>query len=147
MRDNLCMKSRRLLISLPLLFILSAVVWASSPEVPTTVIKIVVRNQFNKPVENAEVILDWVGDHRQVLKGWTKKKIHWEVHTNQEGLAHFPPVPEGAIQLQVNKKAYQTWGDKVEVSGAEKTIEIKLSPPQSQYSAHPALKPADPPKN
>jgi hypothetical protein len=146
MRDNLCMKSRRLLISISLLVFWSAVSWASSSEVPTTVIKIVVRNQFDKPVENAEVILDYVGG-RQKLKGWTKKKVHWEVHTNQEGLAHFPPVPEGAIQLQVNKKAYQTWGDKVEVAGAEKTIEVKLSPPQSQYSAHPALKPADPPKN
>jgi hypothetical protein len=145
MRDNLCMKSGRLLIGFSLLLLLSAVSWAGSPEVATTVIKIVVTNQFNKPVENAEVILDWVGG-RQALKGWTKKKVHWEVHTNQEGLAHFPPVPEGTVQLQVNKKAYQTWGDKVDVVGAEKTVEVKLSPPQSQYSAHPALKPADAPK-
>ena len=146
MRDNLCMKSRFLLFGLSLLCLFSALAWTSSNEVPTTVIKIVVTNQFNKPVENAEVILDWVGG-RQVLKGWTKKKVHWEVHTNQEGLAHFPPIPEGTVQLQVNKKAYQTWGDRVEVAGAEKTVEVKLAPPQSQYSAHPALKPADPPKN
>ena len=147
MRDNLCMKSRFLLFCSSLLFLLPTFAWASSKEVPTTVVKIVVTNQFDKPIENAEVILDWVGEHRQALKGWTKKKVHWEVHTNQEGVAHFPPIPEGTIQLQVNKKAYQTWGDKVEASGAEKTVEVKLAPPQNQYSAHPPLKPADAPKN
>ena len=134
------MKSRFLLISL---FVLAWVGWASK-DVPSTVIKLVVKNQFDKPVENAEVILDWVGE-RQMLKAGVKKKIHWEVHTNQEGLAHFPPVPEGKIQLQVNKRAYQTWGKEVDVKGAEQTVEVKLAAPQSQYSAHPPLKPADAP--
>jgi hypothetical protein len=110
-----------------------------------TEIKIVVTNQFDKPVENAEVILDFIGG-RQITKVGIKKKIHWEVHTNQEGIAHFPPVPEGAVQLQVNKKTYQTWGSKVDVAGEVQTVSIKLLPPQSQYSAHPPLKPADAPK-
>jgi hypothetical protein len=134
------MKSRLSLLAFLLFSV--ALVFAESPK---TVIKIEVTNQFDKPVENAEVILDWVGG-RQVTKGWMKKKVHWEVHTNQEGLAHFPPVPEGKVQLQVNKKTYQTWGNEVEISGAEQTVEIKLAPPQSQYSAHPPLKPADAPK-
>ena len=146
MRDNLCMKSRLIFLSI---FLLSAITWAFK-DVPSTVVKLVVTNQFNKPVENAEVILDWVGA-RQMLKAGVKKKIHWEVHTNQEGVAHFPPVPEGKIQLQVNKKTYQTWGKEVDVAGAEQLVEVKLAPPQSQYSAHPPLKPADtpppPPKN
>ena len=143
MRDNLHMKSRLLLLSI---LLLAWVAWASK-DVPSTIIKIVVTNQFDKPVENAEVILDWVGD-RQMLKGGMKKKIHWEVHTNQEGLAHFPPVPEGKIQLQVNKKTYQTWGNELNITGAEQTVPVKLSAPQSQYSAHPPLKPADAaPKN
>ena len=136
------MKSRLLLFAILLLSCLA--LFASEP--PKTAIKISVTNQFDKPVENAEVILDWVGP-RQFMKGGVKKKIHWEVHTNQEGLAHFPPVPEGRIQLQVNKKTYQTWGKEMEVSGEEQTVDIKLDPPQSQYSAHPPLKPADAPKN
>ncbi len=140
MRDNLCMKSRLLLLSI---ILLSWVAYAAT-EVPSTVVRLVVTNQFDKPVENAEVILDWVGG-RQKLKAGVKKKIHWEVHTNQEGVAHFPPIPEGKIQLQVNKQTYQTWGNEVEVAGKEQIVNVKLAPPQSQYSAHPALKPADTP--
>jgi hypothetical protein len=141
MRDNFFMKTRCLLIALLLMtcFTLPA------SETLKTEIKIVVTNQFDKPVENAEVILDFLGA-RQITKIGMKKKIHWEVHTNQEGMAHFPPVPEGSVQLQVNKKAYQTWGGKVDVAGEQQTVPIKLLPPQSQYSAHPPLKPADPPK-
>ncbi len=140
MRDNSFMKPRLLFL---VVFLFSFAAWASK-DVPSTAIKLVVTNQFDKPVENAEVILDWVGE-RQMIKAGVKKKIHWEVHTNQEGVAHFPPVPEGKIQLQVNKKAYQTWGKEVDVKGTEQTVEVKLAPPQSQYSAHPPLKPADTP--
>jgi len=136
------MKSRFLLLAIFLLCCLTLL--AADPA--KTVIKISVTNQFDKPVENAEVILDFLGA-RQVTKVGMKKKIHWEVHTNQEGIAHFPPVPEGAVQLQVNKKNYQTFGEKVDVTGEEQTVDIKLAPPQSQYSAHPPLKPADAPKN
>ena len=136
------MKSRLSLIAVLLLF--CCILFAS--EAPKTMIKVIVTNQFHKPVENAEVILDFLGS-RQITRAGLKKKIHWEVHTNQEGLAHFPPVPEGSVQLQVNKKTYQTWGKELEVAGEEQTVEIKLDPPQSQYSAHPALKPADAPKN
>ena len=137
------MKSRLLLLTI---FLLTCFTLLAS-EAPTTVIKIIVTNQFDKPVENAEVILDFLGT-RQFSKIKIKKKIHWEVHTNQEGIAHFPPVPEGSVQLQVNKKTYQTWGDKVDVAGEAQTVAIKLAPPQSQYSAHPPLKPADDaPKN
>ena len=119
---------------------------ADSPE---TVIKVVVTNQFDKPVPNAEVMLDFLGS-RQITKMGKKKKIHWEVRTNQEGKAHFPPIPEGSIRLQVNAKTYQTFGENVDVSGEEKLVEITLERPQKQYSAHPPLKsaddPPDPPK-
>ncbi len=128
-------------------FIFALCAWASKKEAPQTVIKVLVTNQFDKPVENAEVILDFLGS-KEVPMLKFRKKVHWEVHTNQEGKATFPPVPQGSVQLQVNKKNYQTWGDKVEATGDEKIVEIKLSPPQGQYSVHAPLKPADePPKN
>ncbi len=139
-RDNSIMKIRLLLVSL----VLACFALIASDQ-PKTVIKIMVTNDFDKPVENAEVILDFLGS-RQITKVGLRKKIHWEVHTNQQGIAHFPAVPEGAVQLQVNKKTYQTYGAKVEVAGEEQTVNIKLLPPQSQYSAHPPLKPADAPK-
>jgi hypothetical protein len=108
-------------------------------------IKVEVKNQFDKPVENASVILDFLGSH-QITKLGKRKGVHWEVHTNQQGIASFPPVPYGTIQLQVITKKYQTFGDKFEVDSDEKKFDIKLNPPQGQYSAHPPLKPADPDK-
>jgi uncharacterized GH25 family protein len=117
----------------------------ASAAVQETTIKIVVKNEFDKPVPNAAVILDFLGS-RQVLKLGMHKKTHWEVHTNQEGFAHFPPVPEGSVQLQIINSKYQTYGQKMDIQGPEKLVEVTLHPPQSQYSAHPALKPADPPK-
>lgn len=110
-----------------------------------TTILVEVTNQNDKPVDNAAVILDFLGSH-QMMKLGKRKPIHWEVRTNQKGLAHFPPIPAGTIQLQIIAKKYQTYGKKVDVDGAEKKIDIQLLPPQGQYSAHEPLKPADPPK-
>ncbi len=114
---------------------------------PQTTISVEVKNQYDKPVENAAVILDFVGSH-QIMKLGKRKPIHWEVHTNLEGVAHFPPVPQGTVQLQVIKSDYQTFGNKFDVDSTEKHIDIKLNPPQKQYSAHPDLKKSDtqPPK-
>lgn len=110
-----------------------------------TTIRVLVKNQRDKPVENAAVILDFLGS-RNVAKLGLRNKIHWETKTNQQGIAHFPPIPEGTVQLQVITQKYQTYGKKLDVEGAEKTVDITLNPPQDQYSAHPPLKPADAPK-
>jgi hypothetical protein len=119
-----------------------------SAAVEMTTISITVTNSYDKPVDNAAVILDFLGSH-QAAKLGKRKRVHWEVHTDQHGVARFPPVPQGTLQLQVVAKSYQTFGDKYDVDTDEKTIEVKLQPPQGQYSAHPPLKPADqpPPKN
>jgi hypothetical protein len=105
-----------------------------------TALKVVLKNQYGKPVENAAVILDFLGSHN-VTKLGKRNKIHWELRSNQEGIANFPPVPEGTVQLQVITQKYQTYGNKIELAGAEKTLEITLNPPQKQYSAHEPLKP------
>src|SRR3954463_1720506 len=112
----------------------AATLLVSDPQKST--IKVEVKNQFDKPVENASVILDFVGSH-QITKLGKRKATHWEVHTNQQGIATFPPVPYGTIQVQVITKKYQTFGDKFEVDSDEKKVEVKLNPPQGQYSAHP----------
>ena len=56
--------------------------------------------------------------------------------TNQEGVVSIPPIPQGKILVQVMAKGYQTFGQTVDVSDEEKTIQVQLKPPQSQYSAH-----------
>lgn len=110
-----------------------------------TAIKVSVKNQFDKPVDNAAVILDFLGSHN-VAKLGRRNRIHWEVKTNQQGIARFPPVPEGTVRLQVITQKYQTFGENIDLAGEEKNVDITLNPPQKQYSAHPPLKPADAPK-
>jgi hypothetical protein len=122
--------------------VLCAAALASAPK---TTITVTVKNQFDKPVDNAAVILDFLGSH-QITKLGKRKPIHWEVHTNLHGIAHFPPVPQGTVQVQVITKNYQTFGQKFDVDTEEKAIDVTLNPPQKQYSAHPPLKPADEPK-
>lgn len=122
--------------------LISLIAWSEPPQ---TAIVVKVKNTYNKPVDNAEVILDFLGSH-QVQKLGKRKAVHWEVHSNQEGVAHFPPVPQGTIQLQVVAKGYQTFGNKYDIDTADKAIAVTLNQPQPQYSAHPPLKPADNPK-
>ncbi len=129
-------------LPLALFVIASCSLTASTPE---TKITVSVTNQFDKPVENADVILDFLGSH-QITKLGKRKPIHWELHTNLEGIAHFPPVPQGTIQLQIITSKYQTFGNKFDLDTEERKIEVKLNPPQKQYSAHPPLKPVDAPK-
>lgn len=133
------MKLRTILLAL---LMVALTLMASAPETRLT---ISVRNEFDKPVDNADVILDFLGGH-QITKLGKRKPIHWELHTNLQGIAHFPPIPQGTIQLQVITKKYQTFGNKFDIDTEAKTIDIKLNAPQQQYSAHPPLKPADAPK-
>jgi uncharacterized GH25 family protein len=104
-----------------------------------TKISVTVKDLRDKPIDNAAVILDFLGSH-QITKLGKRRQTHWEVHTNQQGLAHFPPVPQGTIQVQVVAKNYQTFGKKFDIDTDEKTIDIKLNPPQEQYTANPEPK-------
>jgi hypothetical protein len=136
------MNKHRVAIILAFLLMFSLALLAGPPQ---TVVSVTITNPNDKPVDNASVILDFLGSH-QFTKLGKRKPIHWEVHTNQNGVAHFPQVPQGTIQRQVDAKNYQTFGKKYEIDVEEKMIDIKLNPPQEQYSAHPPLKPADPTK-
>jgi hypothetical protein len=106
---------------------------------PQTSIIITVKDERDNPIDNAAVILDFLGSH-QIAKLGKRKLTHWEVHTNQKGLAHFPPVPQGTIQVQVVAKNHQTFGKKFDIDTDQKTIDIKLNPPQEQYTANPSPK-------
>ena len=126
------MKVRPLIIAL-----LASLVLIAAP--PQTTISITVKDQRDTPIDNATVILDFLGSH-QIAKLGKRKQTHWEVHTNQEGLAHFPPVPQGTIQVQVVAKNHQTFGKKFDIDTDQKTLDIKLNPPQEQYTANPSPK-------
>jgi hypothetical protein len=99
-----------------------------------TKLRIEVMSPGGKPVDRASVIVRFV-EGFSVIK-MKKIKTDWELKTNQDGVAKIPPIPQGKIRVQVIAKGYQTFGQIFPVSEEEKTIEVKLNPPQSQYSAH-----------
>lgn len=101
-----------------------------------TEIRVEVKDPRGKPVERAAVILDFLASHRQVFKLGRREPKHWEVRTNLSGVARFPTIPQGTIRVQVIAKGFQTFGEKVDIDEEQKTIEVKLEPPQKQYSVY-----------
>ncbi|MCC6363922.1 MAG: carboxypeptidase regulatory-like domain-containing protein [Bryobacterales bacterium] len=102
---------------------------------PETKLRVEVKTLKGRPIDRASVVLDFV-EGRSVAKFGKKVRTHWETRTNQDGVAKLPPIPQGKIRIQVIAKGYQTSGNVYDVSEEEKTIEIRLNPPQSQYSVH-----------
>ena len=100
-----------------------------------TRIRVEVRTMGGKPVDRASVRIRFVEGHSVVKLG---KKIvkSWEMRTNQDGVAKIPELPQGKMLIQVYAKGFQTYGETIDVNEDEKTIEVKLKPPQPQYSAH-----------
>jgi hypothetical protein len=86
-------------------------------------------------VDRADVVVKFV-EGRSVVKFGKKIRTSWEVHTTQEGTAEVPEIPKGKILIQVIAKNYQTFGQTFDVAEDEKTVEVTLSPPQQQYTAH-----------
>ncbi len=100
-----------------------------------TKLRVEVKTLADRPVDRASVIVKFV-EGRSVVKLGKKIRTSWELRTNQEGVAAIPTIPQGKILVQVIAKGHQTFGQTFDVTEEEKTIEIKLKPPQAQYSAH-----------
>ena len=99
-----------------------------------TKLKIVVTTRSGRPIDRADVIVRFGG--RSVVKLGKMVRTTWEMRSSQEGIAEIPDMPKGKVRIQVIAKGYQTFGDTFDVSEDERTIEIKLNPPQKQYSSH-----------
>jgi 5-hydroxyisourate hydrolase-like protein (transthyretin family) len=84
-----------------------------------------------RPVDRASVIVRFKSGIGVNLK---KIQTSWETKTNQEGNVTLPSMPQGEIQVQVIATYYQTYGGMFTTDKSEQTIDIKLNPPQAQYS-------------
>ena len=124
---------RTRLLFLPALLLLVA--WTLRADPPMSRIVVEVKSISGKPVDRASVVVRFV-EGRSIVKFGKKSRLTYEMRTDQEGLAKIPAIPQGKILIQVIAKHYQTFGQTFEVTEPEKTIEIKLNPPQSQYSSH-----------
>ena len=100
-----------------------------------TKIEIHVANQVGHPIDNASVVVKFV-EGRSKVKFGAKIRKEWDLKTSQEGVVKIPPIPKGSILIQVRADNYQTFGETFKIDEDEKIVEIKLKPPQAQYSAH-----------
>jgi len=99
-----------------------------------TKLRIVVMTRSGRPIDRADVIVRFGG--RSIVKLGKMVRTTWEMRSSQEGVAEIPDMPKGQVRIQVIAKGYQTFGDTFDVNEDERTIEIKLNPPQKQYSSH-----------
>ncbi len=117
-------------------FLLIALALCTLPVVAdsdTTLLRIEVKTLAGKPIERASVVVRFVGG-RSAAKLGRKVRTTWETRSNQDGIAKVPEIPKGKIRIQVIAKGYQTFGQDFEVEEDERTLEIKMNPPQPQYS-------------
>jgi hypothetical protein len=115
--------------------IAAALVPALHGAVQMTNLQVLVLTPGGRPLDRASVIVTFV-EGREPMKLYKKHFLHWELKTNQQGIAKIPPIPQGKIKIQVIASNYQTFGDVFPVEEAEKTVTIQLKDPQQQYSAH-----------
>jgi len=115
-----------------LLLILAALTALMMTAADPTKLTVHVTSAVNgKPVDRASVIVKFKSGANINIK---KIQTQWETKTNQEGNVTLPSMPQGKIEIQIIASNYQTFGDMFVTNKPEQTIEIKLNPPQPQYS-------------
>jgi hypothetical protein len=100
----------------------------------STALEIHVMSVTGRPIENASVVVKFRGG--KVIKPNPKFRTEWDVKTNQEGTVKLPTIQKGPILIQIRADNYQTFGQVFDVQEDERRLDIKLNPPQPQYSAH-----------
>ena len=116
-----------------LLCLILLAAWIPLIAADKTKLTVKVTNDVGKPVGNASVIIKFIAGRSIKL---TKIRKSWEMRTSQAGTVSLPEIPQGKILVQVIAKNYQTFGQTFDVQEDERTLDIKLNPPQQQYSAH-----------
>jgi len=101
----------------------------------------VVKDDNNKPVRNASVILHLVSKDGKQTKGGFQLKTDNEGNTETDG------IPYGLIRIQVLAPGFQTFGDDYTISQPETEINVRLKRPSDQMSVYgkPPSKPPDAP--
>jgi hypothetical protein len=94
---------------------------------PTSRVEVtVLRRDDAKPIENAAVVFQLVGD-----------KGNMELKTNEDGKAVIDVLPTGSkVVLQVLAKGYQTYGKDYSIDKPQMAVEVRLNRPGKQYSIY-----------
>src|SRR5215471_2506334 len=99
----------------------------------------VVKDDNNKPVRNASVILHPVNKDGKQGKGGFQLKTDNEGNTATEG------IPYGPLRIQGLAPGFQTFGDDYRVNQPTMDIRIRLKRPSDQFSTYDKPKSTQPP--
>lgn len=94
---------------------------------PTSRVEVtVLRADDAKPIENASVIFELIGE-----------KGNMELKTNEDGKSVIDVLPVGStMRLQILAKGFQTYGQDYKVDKANMSFDVKLKRPVRQYSIY-----------
>jgi hypothetical protein len=97
------------------------------PPPPTSRIEVtVLRDVDSKPIENAAVIFQLLGD-----------KGNMELKTNEDGKSVIDVLPMGSTMvLQIIAKGYQTYGKEYKIDKSDMAFGIRMKRPSEQYSIY-----------
>src|SRR5271166_1950420 len=90
----------------------------------------VVKDDNNKPVRNASVIL------HPVNKNGSQSKGGFQIKTDSDGKALSEGIPYGLLRVQVLAPGFQTYGEDYKIDKPEMEIEIRLKRPGDQLSVY-----------
>ena len=101
------------------------------PDPLATLNFVVVRDENDKPIRNAAVVMHPVAENGKQERGGL------ELKTDPEGKASYDGVPYGKLRVQVLAPGFQTYGEDYDVGQPSLEITIKLKRPARQYSIYP----------
>ena len=97
-----------------------------APPPTSRIVVTVLRDDDAKPVENASVIFQLIGE-----------KGNMELKTNEDGRSIIDILPIGStMRLQIIAKGYQTYGQDYKVDKAQMAFGVRLKRPGEQYSIY-----------
>jgi hypothetical protein len=91
---------------------------------------LVVRDENDKPVRNAAVVMHPVDEDGK------QQKNGLELKTDAEGKANFDGVPYGKLRIQVLAQGFQTYGEDFDVDKPSLDVTVKMKRPARQYSIY-----------
>ena len=95
----------------------------------------VLKDDNNKPVRNASVVLHTVGKNGSQARGG------FQIKTDNEGKAETEGLPYGPLRVQVLAPGFQTYGEDYNIDKPEMNIEIRLKRPTDQLTVYDSGKP------
>jgi hypothetical protein len=90
----------------------------------------VVKDDNNKPVRNASVVL------HPVDKNGGQSRGGFQIKTDNEGKVLYEGLPYGRLRVQVLAPGMKTFGDDYDINKPEIEIEIRMKRPADQFSIY-----------